>query len=92
MKLSFGKYTITGTVDEIREFLQKEEPKSNITAIIKDTYDDSLPAVDVVQCPKCGSKNVTLSDISGTSSNGNTHICRVFYCEDCGKPFVLTTE
>ena len=42
MTLSYGQYTITGTVDEIREFIMKMTPTTvgnTTTAIIKELYD-----------------------------------------------------
>ena len=90
MTLSYGQYTITGTVDEIRDFIRKETPctvSGTTTAIIKESDDGSLPTLKTIECPCCGSKNVITYNVSGNSSNGVTEIKRFCKCNDCGKYF-----
>ena len=90
MTLIYGQYTITGTVDEIREFIRKETPctvSGTTTAIIKESDDGSLPTLETIECPLCGSKNVLLYDVSGTASNGVTNIKKFCKCNDCGTYF-----
>lgn len=87
MTLIYGAYTITGTVDEIREFIRKETPctvSGTATAIMKESNDNSL---FTIECPHCGSRNVFAYNTSGTASNDVTEIKRLCRCNDCGKYF-----
>lgn len=92
MTLSYGQYTITGTVDEIKEFIMKMTPTTvdNTTiAIMKESDDGSLPTLNIVKCSCCGSRNVIAYNVSGNSSNGVTDIKTYYKCNDCGKFFEI---
>lgn len=90
MTLSYGQYTITGTVDEIKEFIIKMTPTTvgnTTTAIIKESDDGSLPTLKTIKCPNCNSKHITLYNNVYYENNK-----KFVKCNDCGKFFEIEVE
>lgn len=84
MILTFKDYTITGTPQEIKEFIEMVETTATLSTYLSDVViENSQP----IMCPNCYSMRVKslYETINCDGSNKRLH----YICEDCHKEFDL---
>ena len=86
MELIYGKYILSGTVDEIREFMAKEAGTTILNtanSTINETLEYKEKVENIIKCPHCGSENITAYYNSANLTNNANKITIHCKCYDC---------